>query len=317
MAEAVYRVCGVRLRSAVALPELRRLAGRRADCTVDVIRAAPRRGGVVWVHRWRSRALGTWLRIGRIDRGYLLRFPDLADFEVSESGQRIVACAPRALPAATLRHLLLDQVLPLALGRMGRMAIHASAVHVPGLGAVAFAGGPGSGKSTLAAALARAGCAVLSDDCLVIAVRSGGVWAIPSYAGVRLWPDAASRLGYRGRLVAHYTDKVRVAAGGLPSGDRPARLRALFFLSAPSSGIRAVSVAARRPLEAFIGLTQSTYLLDIEERTGLIRLFNQLGALSERVPMAALRLPKDSGRLRELAGEVRGAADRLANAVSC
>ena len=148
-------------------------------------------------------------------------------------GHRIVAGAHRALPAATLRHLLLDQVLPLALGRMGRMAIHASAVHVPGLGAVAFAGGPGSGKSTLAAALARAGCAVLSDDCLVIAVRSGGVWAIPSYPGVRLWPDAASRLGYRGRLVAHYSDKVRVATGGLPSGDCPARLRALFLRRPP------------------------------------------------------------------------------------
>jgi hypothetical protein len=188
---------------------------------------------------------------------------------------------------------------------------------MPGLGVVAFAGGPGSGKSTLAAALAAAGCAVLSDDCLVITVRPGGVWAIPSYAGVRLWPDAASRLGYRGRLVAHYSDKVRVRSGGRPSGDRPARLCAVFLLSPPSSRVRAVTVSARSPRDAFIGLARSAYILDIEDRIGLTRLFNQLGALSERVPMAALRLPKDGGRLAQLAGEVRAAAGRLANAVSC
>lgn len=318
MADArVYRVCGVRLRSAVALPELTRLAGQRADCTFEVSRAAPPSFGVEWFHRWRSRPHGIWLRIGRGDQGYILRFPDLADFEVTGSGRRMVAYAPRALPAATLRHLLLDQVLPLALGRMGRLAIHASAVHVPGVGVVAFAGGPGSGKSTLAAALARQGCAVFSDDCLVIANRRETAWAIPSYPSVRLWPDAASRLGYRGRPVAHYTDKVRVRARPLLSGHRPARLCALFLLSPPSSHIRALSVSPRSPLDGFIGLTRTTYLLDIEDRAALIRLFNQLGALSEHVPMAGLRLPRNRRRLPELAQEVREAAGRLANAVSC
>jgi hypothetical protein len=317
MADArMYRVCGIRLESAIALPELTAITGGRADCAFSVSRAPVPTDDVEWFHRWCRESRRTWLRIGRGREGYVLRFSEFGDFQVSACGRRIVAHAAQALPPATLRHLLLDQVLPLALGRMGRTAIHASAVHVPRLGVVAFAGRTGCGKSTLAAALARAGCAVLSDDCLVIAVRSGGVWAIPSYPGVRLWPDAASRLGYRGRLVAHYSDKVRVATGGLPSGDRPARLRALFLLS-PPSGIRGVSVSARRPLEAFIGLTRLTYLLDIEDRTGLTRLFNQLGVLSERVPMAALRLPKDGGRLAELAGEVREAAGRVANAVAC
>jgi hypothetical protein len=317
MADArVYRVCGIRLESAIALPELTAVTGGRADCAFAVSRAPVPTDDVLWFHRWGLKSRRTWLRIGRGREGYVLRFSEFGDFQVSACGRRIVAHAAQALPPATLRHLLLDQVLPLALGRMGRTAIHASAVHVPRLGVVAFAGRTGCGKSTLAAALARAGCAVLSDDCLVIAVRSGGVWATPSYPGVRLWPDAASRLGYRGRLVAHYSDKVRVATGGLPSGARPARLRALFLLSPPSAS-RGVSVSARRPLEAFIGLTRSAYLLDIEDRTGLARLFNELGVLSERVPMAALRLPQDGGRLAELAREVREAAGRLVNAVSC
>jgi hypothetical protein len=313
----LYRVCGIRLRSGVLLPELRGAPGDRADCTFDVSQAPARTGNVDWFHRWRLRSRATWLRIGRADGRYVLRFSDFADFDVSASGRHIVAHLRAAVPPATLRHLFLDQVLPVALERMGRTVLHASAVKVPGLGVIAFAGGPGCGKSTLAAALAREGCAVVSDDCLVIAVRPGGVWALPSYAGVRLWPDTASRLGYRGRPVAHYSDKVRVRPGGLPSGDRPARLRAVFLLSPPSSGVRAVSVSPRSRLDAFIGLMRSTYVLDIEDRTALSRLFHELGMLSERVPIAGLRLARDSRRLPELAAEVREAGRRLASAVSC
>lgn len=318
MADArVYRVCGIRLRSGVALPELTRVAGDRADCGFSVSRAAARTDAVEWFHRWRIRSGQTWLRLGRGDGRYIVRFPNLVDFDVSGSGRRIVAHVARALPPATLRHLLLDQVLPLALGRMGRTPIHASAVCIPGLGVIAFAGGPGCGKSTLAAALAREGCAVLTDDCLVIAMRGHRAWAVPSYGGVRLWPDTATRLGYRGRPVSHYSDKVRVAPSRLLSADRPARLRALFLLSAPSAAVRAARLSPRGPRERFIGLMRSTYLLDIHDRAALTRLFHQLGVVSERVPIAGLRLAKDSRRLPELARQVRELAARFARTVSC
>jgi hypothetical protein len=318
MAEGrIYRVCGMRLRSAVALPELTRVADGRADCALSVSRSAVRTDDVEWFHRWRTRSGRTWLHIGRGDRRYVLRFPDFADFDVSQSGRRIAAHLRPPLPLATLRHLFLDQVLPLALGRMGRTPIHASAVQVPGVGVVAFAGGPGCGKSTLAAALAREGCAVLSDDCLVTAIRRDSVWAVPSYGGVRLWPDAASRLGYRGRPVAHYSDKVRVGPSDMRSGERPARLRALFLLSPPSAAVHAVSVSPRSARERFMGLVRLTYLLDVEDRAALTGVFHHLGLLSERVPIAGLRLARDRRRLPALAREVRDLAGRLANVVSC
>jgi hypothetical protein len=308
----VYRICGMRLRSAIALPELARLAGHRADCVVEVSRGPVPSGGIEWFHRWRIASRPVWLRIGRRDGRYVLRFPDLADFEMSSSGRRITAFAPRALPPATLRHLLLDQVVPLALCRMGRAPIHASVVHVPRFGAVAFAGNAGTGKSTLAAALARDGCTILSDDCLVVAVRRGEIWAVPGYHGVRLWPDAAVRLGYRGRMVAHYSAKVRVAVAPAASRDRPSRLRAVFLLSAPSAAVRSVSVTLRRARAGFMGLLRYTYLLDPDDRVALVRLFYQLGVLADRVPIAALRLTNDRRRLPQLARQVRDLAGRLA-----
>jgi hypothetical protein len=313
----VYRVCGMRLRSAVALPELTRVASGRADCALSISRSPVRTDGVDWFHRWRPKSGPTWLHIGRGDRRYVLRFPDLADFDVSPSGRRIVAHLHPRVPVATWRHLFLDQVLPLALGRMGRIPIHASAVHLPGVGVVAFAGGTGCGKSTLAAALARQGGVVLSDDCLVVTIRRGRVWAVPSYGGIRLWPDDAARLGYRGRPVAHYTDKVRVGPSGMPSADRPARLRVLFLLSRPSAAVRGVSMQARGARERFMGLMRLTYLLDVEDRAALTALFRHLALVSERVPIAGLRLARDRPRLPALAREVRDLAGRFARAVSC
>ena len=318
MAEGrVYRVCGMRLRSAVALPELTPIANGRADCALSVSRSPVSVAGVEWFHRWRPKSGPTWLHIGRGKGRYVLRFPDLADFDVSQSGRRIVAHLHSRVAVATLRHFFLDQVLPLALGRLGRTAIHASAVLLPGIGVVAFAGGTGCGKSTLAAALARQGGAVLSDDCLVLAIRRGRVWAVPSYGGVRLWPDDAARLGCRGRPVAHYTDKVRVGPSSLPSADRPARLRALFLLSPPSAAVRGVSMPVRGARERIMGLVRLSYLLDVEDRTALTRLFHNLGVVAERVPIAGLRLARDRPRLPALAREVRDLAGRLANSVSC
>lgn len=318
MAEGrVYRVSGMRLRSAVALPELTRLADGRAGCALSVSRAPVRTAGVEWFHRWRPKSGPTWLHIGRGDGRYVLRFPDLVDFDVSHSGRRITAHLQSRVPAATVRHLFLDQVLPLVLGRMGRTPIHASAVHLPGVGVVAFAGGTGCGKSTLAAALARDGATVLSDDCLVISIRRGRAWAVPSYAGIRLWPDDAARLGYRGRPVAHYTDKVRIGRSSLPSADRPARLRALFLLSPPSAAVRGVTVSERGARERFMGLVRLSYLLDVQDRTALTSLFHQLGLVAESVPIAGLRLARDRSRLPALAREVRDLSARLARAVSC
>src|SRR5262245_62128690 len=223
-----YRWCDVTVLSAIALPELRRGRLARNAWRVD-LDGAPR-GNHTWFHRWRI-ARRTWLAFARTPDGYLLRFPALADFAVSPGARRVVCRPRRGLPAATLRHLLLDQVLPLALSAE-RLVLHASAVHVPGFGAVAFIGRTGRGKSTLAAALALPGCALLTDDCLVIGERGGRVSVWPSYPGVRLWADAAAALGNPApaSALAHYTRKRRLPADArLPFRSRPSPLRALFL----------------------------------------------------------------------------------------
>src|SRR5262249_33727150 len=88
-------------------------------------------------HSWPLPGGAACTEFYRIGDGYLLRFPDVADFEVSADGLK-VACfpAPR-ISFATAEHLYLNQVLPLVLGKRGKLVFHASAVEIDD-GAIAF-----------------------------------------------------------------------------------------------------------------------------------------------------------------------------------
>src|SRR5688572_17324577 len=118
-------------------------------------------------HGWSFPDGTPWTAFYRTSSGLLLRFPDLADFEVSADG-RHVTCAPvPGISPATIEHLYLNQVLPLALSKLGKLVFHASAVDAGG-GAVAFLAASGRGKSTLAAGFAVNGHQFLTDDGLVL-----------------------------------------------------------------------------------------------------------------------------------------------------
>ena len=228
-----YQLYGVTVASAIALPGVRRSSSHGPPGVSIELGAAPGGDRLNAFHSWRvpGRRSRPWLSIGRFADGYRLRFPDMADFEVTTAGDRIT-CRPVArLAASTLRHLLLDQVLPLALSRSGRLVLHASAVHIPRLGSVAFVGPTGCGKSTLAAALGLRGCQVLTDDCLVVdqsetSKKKPGSMAVPGYPGLRLWRDSARGLGLErdaAANVAHYTAKRRLVTAAVSSGRRRAR----------------------------------------------------------------------------------------------
>ena len=87
---------------------------------------------------------------GRIDGNYILQFPNLADFIISEHGALVQYLPKPDIPIETIRHLLLDQVIPRVLGQQGRLVIHASAVTLPNRKTIAFLGNSGQGKSTIA-----------------------------------------------------------------------------------------------------------------------------------------------------------------------
>lgn len=316
-----YQLHGVNVASAIALPGVRR-SSHQGPLRVSIeLGAAPGGDRLNAFHNWRvpGRRSRPWLSIGRVADGYQLRFPDLADFEVSTAGDRIT-CRPVArLAASTLRHLLLDQVLPLALSRTGRLVLHASAVHIPRLGSVAFVGPTGCGKSTLAAALGLRGCQVVTDDCLVVdhsekSRETPGSMAVPGYPGLRLWRDSARGLGLErdaAANVAHYTAKRRLVTAAVKFRTSPSPICALFVLGRrrrPAEPARTRALGSR---DRFMSLAPYTYVMDIEDRRQLSQMFRSLATLAAYVPIVRLSVPDSRRRVLETADVVMGLTRRL------
>lgn len=143
-------------------------------------------------------------------------FPRLATFSYQTIAECVSAAIPTTTPDETVRHLLLDHVLPRLMVKEGRVVLHASVVVKEGL-ALAFVGPSGAGKSTLATTLAKRGFTILADDALAIGANEHGPVTFPMYPGVRLYPDDVRALvgDDVGESVAHYTDKLRVDARAL------------------------------------------------------------------------------------------------------
>ncbi|MBK9199490.1 HPr kinase/phosphorylase [Candidatus Skiveiella danica] len=144
-------------------------------------------------HQWSFPDGTLWTQFSRQGDGYLLRFPDLADFEVSADGAAVLGFPAPGVTSPTVEHLYLNQVLPLALSRQGKLVLHGSAVDIGGQG-VAFLGESGRGKSTLAASFASEGTRFLTDDGLLLEWVDGRCMILPSHPSIRLWKDSQDAL---------------------------------------------------------------------------------------------------------------------------
>jgi len=298
-----YRVHGLLLASDLPLPELEtepEAPGLRPPDVRIGLAVAPLPPPGRQIMSWALAGGEEWLSCAAADGGYLLRFPGLAEVFVDAAGTRILARAEPGTAGGTLRHLLLDQVLPLVLNLLGRDALHATAVLIPG-GVCAFTGPAGAGKSTLAASFLEAGHPVVSDDCLALTAEAGRILAWPAYPGVRLWEDTVATLGVTGGrhgAVAHYTSKRRLTPDGrgpkFPSGPQP--LARVYALVHPEGAAAATGTAPPRPerlqgREAVMELVKNTFRLDIGDGAMLARQLHFLTGVAERVPVARLRLP--------------------------
>ena len=232
-------------------------------------------------HEWALPDGTPWMQIFRTASGYLLRFPELADFKVSQDGNTVRGWPVPGVPGPSVQHLYLNQVLPLALSMQDKLVFHASAVEIDGA-AVAFMGESGRGKSTLAASFATSGSRFLTDDGLVVENIAGEWRILPSHPSIRLWEDSQQALIAAGAPMASplsYTSKSRFLAGNdIAFCDQPRRLRCVYFLG---PGVASGLLFERLPAgEALIELVKHSFLLDIEERELLAAHFDELSRLT-------------------------------------
>jgi hypothetical protein len=297
---AFYQVSGLTVQSNTPLPELPLADGRERLCAFQLLPAQSSQSvALQWFHQWVLSDGTVWLSFAKCRSGYLLRFPDLADFLVSADGKKIHCYPQPDTSLETIRHLFLDQVIPLLLSQWGKLVLHASAVAVPA-GAIAFTGMTGTGKSTLTASFAEQGFALLTDDCLLLEERGGELFATPSYPGLRLWDDVTSVLFKHepsASQVAHYTDKKRlgVSNGWLRFCPDCVPLVRIYILPPPEvmSSANGLHISPLTPREAFSELIRYAFRLDITDRDRLREEFESLSRVVALPRYYRLVFPRD------------------------
>ena len=233
-------------------------------------------------HQWTSPNDAVWTFFYRRQGNYLLRFPEMADFEVSVDGCQVRGWPAPGVATTTVNHLYLNQVLPLALSRQGKLMLHGSAVDINGYG-VAFIGESGRGKSTLAASFATRGTRFLTDDGLRVEWVGGECRIIPSHPSIRLWHDSQEALISANAAVApalDFTTKSRLLAGpDIAFCDQARPLQRIYFLGEGDASVPVMKPL--RPAQALIFLAKNSFLLDIEARDMLAKHFDDVSRLAQ------------------------------------
>lgn len=242
------------------------------------------------VERTLPGASAPYLRVAGNAERHLLVHARGIDVEITDGGRRFaVTHVDPALEPADVEHLLLDQLLPLVMARLGRLSLHGSAV-AWGDDAVAFLGPSGAGKSTLAAFAVRHGGARLVADDQVVLEPGADAFAIhPAYPSVRLWGDSA------GAVFAPGDDGDRKHRIELPTVDGARPLRAIAVIERGPT----LHVAAERPRDALAAVAPHVDRLDPGDRATLRRELEMLSRLCEVTRVLRVVIPEGYDALGE------------------
>lgn len=264
----------------------------------------PELKNIKWVNQCGPKSSQPYQYIAYSDNKFFLRYTDHADFVISKSGRQLEVWPHPDATNETLRHLLLDQVLPRVLDHQGQLVIHAGSTLV-GNSAIAFVGDTGAGKSTLTANFHINGYPLLSDDGLLINPSATGTMALATYPSLRLWPDTISSLYTQNPHVApvtHYSDKLRVV---MEESDRPMiaplHLAAIYLLAAPvRPNQETISDTLLGPSEACISIIANSFQLDAGDKNRAAERLKRAAIVSRSVPVFRLEYERHFSTLQDI-----------------
>ncbi len=311
----MYNIFDISIESDLRLPELSEGAARetvieimsgteikRVDCEPEQF------------HEWKDTDGEIRMLFAKIEDNYLLRFPELVDFQISSSGESVFYFPESDIPEETIRHLILDQLIPRILGQRGHLVLHASAVQLRDGKAVVFLGGTGWGKSTLASSYYENGAELITDDCLLIKIVDNKIFCVPNYYGLRLYPDSAEAIfkeNMRYKPVAHYSSKERLVLHHRESETaEPIPVSAILLLSDPGTGcVDTVSIKKIQGTKEIMAIVEQTFLMDIEDKAIISKQFTNASEVNEASPVLyGLSYP----RKYEMLAEVRNTVEMTA-----
>lgn len=297
----MYQIFNIFVDSDIPLPELPKYTPSDQIITVRVgDEKRLKQLKVKWFHDWLDQDKEISISCGKINDNYILKFPNLVDFIISKHGKFVQYFPSTNIPAETIRHLLLDQVIPRVLGQQGRHILHASLVVLQNNKCVAFLGESGRGKSTIASSFAESGAQLITDDCLLFEEKKGRIFGIPNYYGLRLYKDSSEAIfnkNYEFSNVAHYSDKKRLKLHNQRSTKHSSgiKLDTIFLLGDPCkhSTSDLVAINPVKGANKFMAMFEQIFLLDIMDKKIISQQFrNTEKIISAEIPTFRIDYPR-------------------------
>ncbi|MEO5929530.1 MAG: hypothetical protein ABIR47_06335 [Candidatus Kapaibacterium sp.] len=213
-------------------------------------------------------------------------------------GNEVIVDPVAGADERVLRLYLLGPVLALLLQQRGRLVLHGSAVATAS-GVAAFLGESGAGKSTIAAGLHRRGYPAVADDLVSIDTAYDPPAIDPGFPLLKLWPDAATGLGYDPLAMPVLRPGAEKRALELPGDFPDAPLHPLRIYAITTGETNAIEPLT--PRDGMIELMRHTYIAPILERMGAAPAnMMQCAGLAARVPVFRLHLHRSITDLPDL-----------------
>jgi hypothetical protein len=179
-----YNAYGLSIRSQIQLPEL--LSNDQAEVSetdVDI-----RIGRVSEDGLEDENQIGPPLWVSQSEIWF--KVPDVARF-LMRDGQKITIDPAPGIDEESIRVYLLGSAFGALLIQRGHLVLHGNAIRI-GDKCMVCVGDSGAGKSTLAAGFMQRGYDILADDVVPVDLNYS---ALPGFPRIKLWQDAADRLG--------------------------------------------------------------------------------------------------------------------------
>jgi hypothetical protein len=272
-----------------------------------------------WSHHWLAPDKSVTLSLAKESDALFLDFPHMARFAICNHGQLVTCYAQKTLSVATIRHLLLDQVLPRLFAHFYSLTVlHASFLSVEGNG-VCFLADSGWGKSTMAAGFYGAGHIILTDDCVAVTKKNDQIIGTPAYRGIRLLPDSMENMGDsfvgKGEAVAEYTSKKRIDLKNREVNIFDSvPIKAFFLLTSPKveAGYPKVKIQTVGGGQAMKELLKNSFCLDVHDGQWQKEHFLRMSGLtSSGLPIYSVSYPREYAMLPEVVNTIIATLDQL------
>lgn len=295
-----YTIFDKVLESNIPLPELKETGSKKANlffCSSPS--TSPGHSDITWNHHWRLPNGLLSISSGKRNTDYWLLFPQIAHFRITPSSNSITSYQRPEIPANSIRHLLLDQVIPRLLSHKGEQVLHASAVQINN-SAILFSGESGWGKSTIASFFHAHGHPLLTDDCMMLKQAGSKVMGTASYCGARLFQDILTLLPGTHQEnstvpVSHYGTKKRLRIASSNEG-KSIPVKAIFILNNPElsqisnhTAIMKICGAA-----AAMALVKNCFPLDISDTKRMGKQLQKLACIgnTDKLSIYSLNYPR-------------------------